>query len=158
MKGREQGGSSVTLSRVLGQVARQLRDGRVAQEERQRQWQAMTAELDAARGEAARLYQALEERRGTLAKLEEEAREAVERAEGAERETTELRERVLELEGAASGWSGAVGERIAGVEAWCVEIERAMDGALVGCEQVALRQNGFGVLVGMDTQARRRLA
>ena len=65
---------------------------------------------------------------------------------------------MLELEGAASGWSGAVGGRIAGVEAWCVEIERAMDGALVGCEQVALRQNGFGVLVGMDTQARRRLA
>ena len=59
MKGREQGGSSVTLSRVLGQVARQLRDGRVAQEERQRQWQAVTAELDAARGEAARLSQAL---------------------------------------------------------------------------------------------------
>ena len=98
MKGREQGGSSVTLSRVLGQVARQLRDGRVAQEERQRQWQAVTAELDAARGEAARLYQALEERKAAVSKLEEEAREAVERAEGAERETTELRERVLELE------------------------------------------------------------
>ena len=96
----------------------------------------MAAALDGARGEVASLEQALEERKAAAARLEEDARRAVERWEGAERESARLRERLCGLEQGAGEWCVSVGERVAGMEAWCGEMERALGEAWGECEQV----------------------
>jgi len=125
------------------QVTRQLRDARVAQDEREREGGALAAALDGARREVASLGQALEERKAAAARLEEDARAAVERLEGAERESARLRERVCDVERGAGEWCISAGERLAGMEAWCGEMERAMGEAWGECEQVREAEVGF---------------
>lgn len=117
----------------MRQVTRQLRDARLAQDEREREG---GAALDGARRELASLGQALEERTAAAARLEGDARTALERWEGAERESARLRERICEVELGAGEWCASVGERLAGMEGWCGEMERAMCEAWGECAQV----------------------
>lgn len=117
----------------MRQVTRQLRDARLAQDEREREG---GAALDGARRELASLGQALEERTAAAARLEGDARTALERWEGAERESARLRERICEVELGAGEWCASVGERLAGMEGWCGEMERAMGEAWGECAQV----------------------
>ncbi len=125
------------------QVARRLLEARVAAEEAGRERCAAMRELEAARSEIGRMEAALEERKQTVAALEEVARLAVERAEAGEGEKAGLTARVSGLEAAAEGWWGDAEGRIMRMEDECGELEGSLRDAWAECEQV---RAGLGAL------------